>query len=176
MSKSAFSMKLAGVEGVMKTFRELPETVQRKIMRPVINKASTPVVKSAKQRVKPMSKTIAKSMTKKVRSYSRTNSVLVAIGPDSKYVGEDGHKPSKTAHLIEGGTKPHIIKTAGWHGKGAAQYQVKHPGTPARPFLKPALETNRAQGMNIFQSELKRRLPIEAQKYAAKQAMKAKRG
>lgn len=59
---------------------------------------------------------------------------LAVIGARSKvvkrYKGKT-IKPSKYAHLVEKGTKPHMV------GKR------RHPGAKAQPFLKPALDSNK---------------------------------
>lgn len=51
------------------------------------------------------------------------------VGPRKKQEGQ----PSRYAHLIENGTKPHTIKTP--RGK-----KVQHPGTKAQPWLKPSYQ------------------------------------
>ena len=67
----------------------------------------------------------------------------------------------KLAHIanwLEFGTAPHIIKAK--HGKalliagGHPVFEVQHPGTPARPFMRPAFDCYWEQALEKFKSEL----------------------
>lgn len=61
------------------------------------------------------------------------------------------------APIIEMGAKPHVIrplrKKALWWDTAKSPYgKVDHPGTPARPYLRPALDGSRAEIQRILSS------------------------
>ena len=73
--------------------------------------------------------------------------------------------PAKYAHLVEFGTKPHPIGK-GIKAKarralsrilssaGISAQRGMHPGTPPRPFLRPAFEQNASRSMGIIEDEV----------------------
>lgn len=86
--------------------------------------------------------------------------------------------PANYAHLVEKGTKPHsLLKRAkGALAKLKRLAQVKagvgrqHPGAKAKPFLRPALESQRQAAYSV----MLRTLAAEVEKELAKQAAKPK--
>lgn len=70
------------------------------------------------------------------------------------------------ARWIEYGTKPHVIKArkGGKHagalflgGRGVRAFltQVSHPGQPARPFIRPAFDSQKKRVIDVFVAELR---------------------
>lgn len=63
---------------------------------------------------------------------------------------------AKIGHLIEGGTRPHVIQTRRQGGVMMGKdgifrgRRVQHPGTQARPWLNPALLNKKRQAVARF--------------------------
>ncbi len=82
-----------------------------------------------------------------------------AIGLKYEQAGRD---PTKYAHLIEGGVRPHATgrgsKLARLRKKGGMSQAVQggrqHPGFAARPFLRPAYERNKARIEEVMAAEI----------------------
>lgn len=140
-------MKIEGDRELIKALKEIPDKLARKTLRTVGTKAARPVAAEARKLVKPVSPTIAKSIAIKAKVYPKSGNLFVAIGPrrDSPK-SPTGHNPSKTAHLVDRGTKPHDI-SRGW-------VRIKHPGARATPFLQPAEKKAQAEVERIFLKEL----------------------
>ena len=85
--------------------------------------------------------------------------------------------PIKYAHLVEFGTRAHAvgkgsqIKRLDGRKTSGKQSGGKHPGTKARPFIRPAIDKNRSQIETTIADELRKTLKRETKK-AAKAAGK----
>lgn len=69
------------------------------------------------------------------------------------------------AHLVEFGTKPHIIKAK--NGKylvfnGTFRRQVQHPGAKAQPFFKPAVRAKTSEARQYILENVARLIEQEA--------------
>ncbi len=128
-------------------------------------KAESIPLKDARSRAAGVGKkgNIAKSLIEKVKQYPSSGAVLAIVGADSKYRdAQTGHRPSKTLHLVERGTKPHEINAKGEFllavpiGGGQFRYvkSVHHPGTAAHPILTPAQEQNNPKVIASFSAEI----------------------
>lgn len=76
-------------------------------------------------------------------------------------------RPSRYAHLIERGTRPHQIKIT---TKSGRQIIIQHPGTKAHPFIRPAEQAGATQGMAILQQKLRTGIEEEARIIGARVA------
>lgn len=93
-----------------------------------------------------------------------------------KYVMGGGkvetRSPSRYAHLIERGTKPHVIKskTGKLLSSGSRVFgrSVNHPGTKGTSFLSRALFGTRSASLAAMQRKLTEGINTEAAKLAAK--------
>jgi len=151
-TKHMFGMELRGADEFEALLKDLGGGAMRRAARTSISKALTVVSKDMKRRAKAIGDdgSISKSITKKLKTYSKRNVVWGMVGPSTKYVNEAAnpvaHKPSKTAHLIEFGTRPHVIRRKGG-------IVVQHPGTAPRPFIRPSIEANKDIVLQIMKSE-----------------------
>ncbi len=125
-----------------------------------IVKAGAKVVQASARAKAPRGKTglLKKAIGMKAVKGTRGKTLAFAvIGARSKVEGAKGGKtvkPSKYAHLVERGTKPHsLVKrakkadVAGWAAREkliAAGGGKKHPGATPKPFLGPALQSSKA--------------------------------
>ncbi len=107
---------------------------------------------------------------------ARSGLVMGIVGPDAHYkVVETDPETGKTrnivpanyAHLVEGKVGPHIIPTTLIDGKVVAR-SFMHPGTPPRPFLRPALDEQRGRVTEIFRKDIFKSVEREAKKLAKK--------
>jgi len=145
----------------------LPDAVARKVARRAVSKAGTPVARAARRNAKRIGDhgTIARSIGKKTKGYRMSQTAVTIVGPRTNYVSTDtGHKPSKTAHLVEYGTGPHVIKSDKLMNDGDKIYHgtdwqvfgthVEHPGAAATPFMRPAYDETRHEAKRIIAREI----------------------
>ena len=67
-----------------------------------------------------------------------------------------------TAHLVEFGTSPHPIKVSRGHKRmvlfGKYMKQVSHPGSKARPFMRPAFDEGAPQSIQVMIKKINEKL------------------
>ena len=139
--------KLEGsFEPLLKRFSDKTE---RGILRASLRRTSQQVIiKEAKANLKQVGgRRFLKDMT--VKTSVTMKRAVARIG------AKVGTPLSKIGHLIEGGTRPHVIlpkrrpvmisKDGIFRGR-----RVEHPGTRAKPWLNPAMEENRQRAITKF--------------------------
>ena len=138
-------LTLTGDKALLKKFKRLGSTVQRRVVRRPLTAALSPILKGAKREAPKESKALSKSIGKKVKTYK--GAVWGAVGPrtgDRYTVEYQGRLrvPSRYAHLVELGTR----------------YK------PAKPFLRRSLDENRGRALRIQADGIRKNVLKEAAK------------
>lgn len=164
MSKTFASAKFEGVTQLQRQLRELPKRVAKKVTRNAVNAGARIVSRDAKRLARRgATKLLAKSIG--VKGKQSKQGFYAKIGARRGYATEvNGRKydPVRIVHLIEKGTKPHQIRMRGMVGKKARV--IKHPGSRAYPFIKPALDNNLGQVQATMRNKLWAGIQEEAKK------------
>jgi HK97 gp10 family phage protein len=148
---------------VRRMLKELPDRIERKVLRQAIGPATTPAVKAAKRLAPRDSGLLKKSIAKKIKTYKKTNTAVSIVGPKKdvvEVINGKNKRPSKYAHLVEGGTSPHKIVVT-WKGK---KVTLQHPGAKATHFLKQAQEASLSQYKSICMQRMADGVIREGQK------------
>jgi hypothetical protein len=144
--------RVRGLSKLRRKLRRFPQGAQD-LVRAEVELAADLVLAEAKGRV----------ISRRVR-----DNLSIRLGRDgfSAEIGLRGKRARRRAwfaHFIEFGTAPHALTSrrgaAGKAGKGGGGM---HPGTPARPFLFPALEANRARFYRRVEIAINRAIDIAA--------------
>ncbi len=151
----------------------LPEKIFRKVVRRATNKAMTPVLKAARRLVSRRSGTLRKSLGKLTRVYPRRKTITTLVGPRSGYISPtSGSRAGEYGNILEHGAGPHEIilgKPLFLAGIGLIWGEkVMHPGTSPRPFLRPALSSNKAKAIGIFTKSVREGIEKETKALARK--------
>jgi len=132
---------LHGLKELNEALKTLPEIIGRQVAINVLTEVSEPMLaearstaafvdRSGKLRKSIKAVALRRSYVRKRRG-SRGDVFQLRVGPTSPL-----------AHLIENGTKPHLMHAK--EGSVLAAYnrvigkEIKHPGTKPRPFFRPA--------------------------------------
>jgi len=110
-----------------------------KVMRPAFVAGCRPIRAAARSRVPVRFGQLKKSIGTRVKVYPRGNAIWAGVGVRLGFLSViDGKKvdPNKYAHLVEWGTKPHILRGA------------MHPGAKASHFLRSAFDSRQAQAFS----------------------------
>jgi HK97 gp10 family phage protein len=147
-------MTLLGAKELERTFRTLGDRVQRRVTRSAVTAASTPIVKAAQQNATEDTGTLKLALKggRKVKTYTRSGTVVAIIGPRREVKSEHKGKvkrPANYAHLVEHG---HIAED-GTH-------------VPANPFLRPAFDQTQGQALGVMKDKLAAGVVKEAKKAA----------
>jgi len=126
-------VELIGDKQLMRRLAVLKNSTLNRVMRPAINQALTPIARAAKQKCPKESGALRRSIGKK--TMTARQGVIGLVGPrvgDQFTRDYNGEKrvPNNYAHLVE----------YGHGGPGPA---------PAHPYLRPALDENRATSLGI---------------------------
>lgn len=153
-----------------KAMKQLPEKVFLRHAGKAAGKAMTPVSRTAKKMAPKESGDYRKSIGKKRKTYRRTHTVWVGVGPRkgkaNAYLGhlhEFGHR------IVVGGTTARVGGKR--HGKADAAKDRSRTGkgrvvgfVPPRPHLRPGLRNNQDKVFSTCKTELKKGVLEEARK------------
>lgn len=165
---------IPGLDTLTQGLAEFSKSMRNKIIRKGMNAVTQPLLKSAKGKCK--SKLIRKSLGRKVKTYPSGITVGVIFPRPGFDQVIDGItvKPTKIAHLLEGGRGPVSVKKATvLFGHG--QFWGRQVGSAAaQPFMRPAYEEGKESSKSIMAQKCKEEITTEARKLAAKLAAKGK--
>jgi HK97 gp10 family phage protein len=166
------NFKVLGVEETQRALKGLSDSSQRRVVRPAVRAGASMLSKAAKRNAAPTNFDdslggLRRSIGVKVKTNRNKAGVHAVVGArlgqgekaDPRVKG-GVRKPFYYSHLVEKGTKPHAV------GKR------QHLGAKPKPFLEPALESNKS----AINAAIRTRLAQEIEKEAARQAAKAVRG
>lgn len=154
---------VTGDRELIKKLNKLERRVQTRSIKRASSKAIRPVVQDAKAGARGESKAVAKGIGVRHKMYKKDNNLVSVVGVRNvasvattrqqlnPFTGETEtlpHDPRHIVHLIEGGTKPHMIQVY-------KNLKVRHPGTKAKPFLEPAMTKNETRIAQIYRETLR---------------------
>ena len=136
--------RIDGGARLRRFLREFPNDVREPI-RQALTEVSNAMLQSAKSRVSVDTGTLRDALTAKVDSQGLRAEVGIR--------GKRAQRKAFHGVFVEFGTRPHSLKKGSRSKKGrsaerlANQSGGMHPGMPARPFLHPAFEENKKDGL-----------------------------
>jgi len=156
-SREAQGKYVRGDKEAMKMFRRVKNTIEQKATKTALRKSGNIVLKTARKNERPISKILARGLGTKIKYYKNTGTGVAVIGVrnvDSvRQKNSKGrlHDPRNTVHLVELGTKPHMIPLF-----GNKAVLVMHPGTAAKHPLSRALESTQGKVKHEYEITFKR--------------------
>lgn len=139
-------LHIEGADELLRRLKQLPSKLHRNILRGALRAGAKKIKEDAERRV-PVDTGFLK---KTIRIRGGSNRMLLSSTVTAQVVA--GSSPTMDAfyaHMVEGGTQPHLIeayKRPLFFG-GRYANSVMHPGTPPRPFMRPALEQNASEAL-----------------------------
>jgi len=123
------TIELRGADELLKGLQELEPAIAKKILRTAMRQAATPILEEAKRRVPILTGQLRKSL--KIRAIKRNNKGRIGVVIST----EKGFFKGETFYgaFLEFGTKK----------------------MPAKPFIRPAFEANKARAVRIVELALK---------------------
>lgn len=175
-------ISLTGDKELMDKLNSLGSKVYRKVIKQASRRAFAPVIKTAKEKAPKETGLLKKSIGVKQKAYPRAGRMVTIVGPRTGFEKEVtvdtpyGPKkvkrdPSKYAHLVEYGTRPHSTAALTSNrirpnkdGEVSEENRIgfeiamqggdNHPGATAKPFMRPAFDGNENRAKSIMRSEL----------------------
>lgn len=159
------SMKFVILDDPSPRLIGLQRRTQNKILRKAIRAAAKPIRREMKRTAKKatvarrtghrkggfgQTGTLSQSISVRIGMNKRTRAIYAVIGPRrgfEKQTGEGTRKPTKYAHLVENGVRPHSTgkgRKTSLVGRIAGRVTGKgHPGFPGRKFMRRAFLSSR---------------------------------
>lgn len=168
----AVRFELRGVQECLQKLSGLKNSVQRRILRKAVRAACVVGARGGKRYVPRETGLLRKSLKYKVaKAKPGVFRALGIVGPESKKV--NGRNAAKYAHLLEGGTKPHMIqgnpllafdvkRRRRWNKIVATK--VNHPGTKPTRFMQKIQVTGQHSMSMAFRGKMNAELLKEAAK------------
>lgn len=144
-----FSIELKGVDELRQALRALPWRIAKNVLRGAVRAGAAVVAAEAKRRVPVRRGFLMRSI--KISTRAKGGMVTASV--------KAGGKGARHAHLVELGTKPHLIPRRGF--KAAP---IRHPGAKAKPYMRPAFESKVQAAIAAIIEYAERRLPAELEK------------
>lgn len=187
---NGIQIDIYGVPGVREKLSGIRQSIEKRIIASSLRFAIKPLAPAARAASPSRFGVLRRSIGVKVKQYKAV--VFAAVGPLTKYkettagtfpfpgprnVKPRVQQPSKIAHLIEDGTKPHFIPAPGYGRKAKGtrdQFAMKstpgwqHPGTKPAPFIAPTGKKMQATVLRRFADQVARRVDVEYKKAVKK--------
>jgi len=138
-------LSMSGDRQVEQMLKQLPDRVLRKVTRQAVNAGATPVLKAARSNVNVKRGVLRAALTKKVKTYTKSQTVLALVGPRAK--------AAPHANLVEGGSVLRRQKS----GKSTGQMPASH-------FLSKSLDENKTSALQAISSKMAKGVKQEAAK------------
>ena len=123
-------------------------------MRGAVRAGTVPIRDEVKQRAPVDSGALRNSI--RITSRARGGRVSASV--------KVGNREAWYAHLVEFGTRPHVIKSQPGRAMrfgGTTTAQVNHPGIIGRPFIRPGADASIPQGLREVTKYIRKRLTKE---------------
>lgn len=136
---------VTGLADLQQHLDQLPALVERKLLRGALRAGQKVTLERARQSIHNVSGELAASLRISTRASGSTVSAKVKAG----------NAKAPYAHLVEFGTRAHVIvaKNAGGLALASGVYSsLHHPGAQARPFMRPALDAAAVDNSPAFQA------------------------
>lgn len=175
----ALGLKADGFEELRAKLAALPDKVFRRVVAQASRKSMKIVISEARSNARAIKETgaLAKSLGVKQKTYRRSGVQITIVGPRKGFKTSVATKnevtgkmvivnrdPQWYAHLVEFGTAPHDLGDGSNGRKGISTGGQRHPGAKAKPFLRPAMDNNRAQVLSIYAKAMGEGIAKQAKK------------
>lgn len=130
----------------------LPAKMQKNVNRAGLRAGAVVMLREVQDRIPVASGDLRNSARITTRARGATVSASVKVGNSVAWY----------AHLVEFGTRPHVIKPKTQGGAlqfgGVTTRAVQHPGTAPRPFMRPAADAGLLPAVEAVKAKIRERL------------------
>src|SRR3990167_6915767 len=134
-------VKIKNADILDKLLSELPDDVSQKIGEKALREGAKIILEEA-QNLVPEGRTGKLADSLAIKKIKMTNPAMRVYARRTKGLG------GWHANLVEFGTKPHKIRNVSLGGKFFKV--IEHPGTPPRPFMRPAFIGKQAETLKTI--------------------------
>ena len=161
---------VTGGKEIMEVLAKFPVEMESKIMRDMMKASGRVIAKEARRLVPSLTGDLRRSI--RISSKKPKNGKVIA---SVKAGGKRRGNPNVYyAHMIEFGTKAHVIKPNKKRGKkaitfdGGAFANANHPGVTPRPFMRTAMDTQIQNALDASIKYARKRIEKEVKALASR--------
>ena len=160
---------ITGGKEIMDVLAKFPVEMESKIMRGMVSASGREIAKEAKR--------LAPIETGDLRRSIRVSSRSPKNGKVTASVKAGGRRKGVSvyyAHMVEFGTKSHVIKPNKKRGKKAISFDggvfadANHPGVTPRPFMRTAMDTQVQNALDASIKYARKRIAKEVKALASR--------
>ncbi len=147
-------VKIKGFAELQKALSELPDKIERNIVRSALRQAAKVTAAEVKSQVPVRTGKLKASIKYGVKLVNGRPKATIRAGSNKKGA-------AFYAHLVEFGAKAHFIKpkkAKSLFFAGISRNGVHHPGARKHPFMRPALDASARAAVLAFGEQVKKRL------------------
>lgn len=158
--------RVKGLQDLQKALSELPEKIEKNIMRGALRAGAKLILAEAKKRCPvgpPSGRNVERYggreglLVDTLRVSTRSKRGLVTASVVAGAKDKSGGDPYY-AHFVEFGTKPHVIRAKPGGLLAIGVPVVNHPGARAQPFMRPAIDVSSGPALIAFREYIRTRL------------------
>jgi hypothetical protein len=166
MANSTMGIQIVGDKELNRMLLRLPDEMLNDVLKKSTKSSATKIRRDARKAIDTQditdTKLLRDSLSVKVKANKRLGTIRARVWPNKRIqgVGPDGRKrvPYYYAHLVEFGYR---VSVGGTLDRANVRHKTKRTGTvrghvPARPFLRPALDRNRATINREFDAKVRK--------------------
>lgn len=145
------TVQTKGFAELQKMLDTLPAKIEQNILRSALRAGAKIVMSDAKSRARSVSGSLRDNLF--IRTGAKKGKVVATIKNKRFY-----------AKFVESGTKPHFIGVKGKSLNIGGRFVgkiINHPGAKAKPFFRPALESQTEAAISAIAAQIKKRLTKE---------------
>lgn len=137
------SVRVTGLDDTLRRLSNLEKKAARSAIRKAVNAGGTVFTREVRRQAKRYKRKgyLAKAIRKKVRSYKRGNAIVSITGAVVKKL-PSGDNPGNYFHLMDGGTRPHMVGPR------------KHPGASPRWVIRKASSASETKARTVAHQKL----------------------
>ena len=161
---------ITGGKEIMDVLAKFPVEMESKIMRGMVSASGREIAKEAKRLAPIETGDLRRSIRVSSRS-PKNGEVTASIKAGGK---RKGNPNVYYAHMIEFGTKAHVIKPNKNRGKKAITFDggvfadANHPGVTPRPFMRTAMDTQIQNALDASIKYARKRIAKEVKSLASR--------
>lgn len=157
-------INIKGMAELKRALEQLPAKLEANVMRGAMRAGAKVIADAAKDNVHNVSGALAASITVATRVKAGKVTGRVVAGGKGKKQSKKGKGSAFYAHMVEYGTKAHVIEARAGHRlsiHGHFVRRVNHPGARPRPYMRPALDTQASLAVLAVREYIRGRLSTQ---------------
>lgn len=160
------SVQVDGVRETIARLRALPKKIGNKVTRKAVRAGGREQAKEMRRTAPVRNKVLRKGTTQRVSS--RRGVVTSYVGVRNRKDPKTGQNPIHYLHLVERGTKPHVIAGTLSLPSGDVVRRVAHPGSRPAYYVAAASRNSRDRALKAHNDKMRVEIDSEVRQLGGK--------